>query len=426
MTIFVFRPPDELAPHASPLLGHHSITLAGTGLGYDRSMSVVPYIFYGDQISLYSGKVRSYLRKKRLPFEERKSPHPGFGRVCKRLGIHKQPVLETPEGELVQDTTEIIDFLEARHPEGSVYPKGPCQRLIALILELFGDEGLIKPAMHYRWNFPEENDPFLIAEFSKVGAGDGAFSSVRDGRERAVALCAFMRSTVVPALGVTPASVPAIEAAYEDLLDGLQGHFDAVPYLLGGRPCIGDFGLIAPLYAHLGRDPYPSGLMKRRAPAVNRWVERMNVADSNMAEFAEQPPEFLPGDEIPETLLPILELMARDYLPELASIVDHVNTFFAEHPESAPGSPIPASTQAMGTAAPLGHHTVELRGRKLDLALQHYSLWMLQRVLDHYDSLEPDESSRVRHIMGSIGLAPLVTTRPHRRIDRVDGVEVFG
>ena len=37
-----------------------------------------------------------------------------------------------------------------------------------------------------------------------------------------------------------------------------------------------DFGLIAPMYAHLGRDPYPLALMQSRAIHVFRWVERMN------------------------------------------------------------------------------------------------------------------------------------------------------
>jgi len=137
------------------------------------------YVFYGIELSLYAGKVRSYLRKKRLPFVERSSAHPGFVEAGEKVGNRKQPLLETPEGEVIQDTTEIIDFLEARHPESPVYPEGPCQRLVALFLELYGDEGLMKPAMHYRWNFPEQNDAFLHAEFERgihpaaLGAGAG-------------------------------------------------------------------------------------------------------------------------------------------------------------------------------------------------------------------------------------------------------------
>ena len=87
------------------------------------------------------------------------------------IGRAYQPILETTAGEFVQDTTEIIDFIEPRHPEPSVYPSSPCQRLVALLLELYGDEGLTKPAMHYRWNLPEENGPrvgHIAAEFERL------------------------------------------------------------------------------------------------------------------------------------------------------------------------------------------------------------------------------------------------------------------
>jgi hypothetical protein len=38
------------------------------------------------------------------------------------IGRAYQPILETTAGEFVQDTTEILDFIEPRHPEPSVYP----------------------------------------------------------------------------------------------------------------------------------------------------------------------------------------------------------------------------------------------------------------------------------------------------------------
>lgn len=118
-----------------------------------------PYRFYGAQASLYAGKIRSYLRKKQLLFEERQINHPHFQAVvAAKAGGAFQPTIETPDGTVVRDTTVIIDFLEERHPQLSVYPQGPSQKLVALIFELFGDEGLLKAAMHYRWSFPKDND----------------------------------------------------------------------------------------------------------------------------------------------------------------------------------------------------------------------------------------------------------------------------
>jgi glutathione S-transferase len=70
------------------------------------------------------------------------------------------------------------------------------------------------------------------------------------------------------AFGVSPETASLIESAYHELLELLQDHLGGSPYLLGGRPSLADYGLIAPLYAHLSRDPHPSILMKQRAHRV--------------------------------------------------------------------------------------------------------------------------------------------------------------
>ena len=48
-------------------------------------------------------------------------------------------------------------------------------------------------------------------------------------------------------------SQEAIERSFEALLDLLTEHFMAHEYLLGDRPCLADFAMMGPLYAHLYR-----------------------------------------------------------------------------------------------------------------------------------------------------------------------------
>ena len=82
----------------------------------------------------------------------------------------------------------------------------------------------------------------------------------------------------------------------------LDTHFLQHPYLLGGRPSLADFGLIACFFAHLSRESHPAAIMKTRALRVLRWTERINLASFIDGGFLEVPPEYFPDDQLPETL----------------------------------------------------------------------------------------------------------------------------
>jgi len=127
------------------------------------------FTHYGADFSMYSGKTRSYLRYKGIPFEEQLATAKVYRKILiPNTGVAMIPVLETPEGEFIQDTTAIIDSLEKRFGR-SVYPATPKQRLVALLLmELYADEWLLIPAMHFRWSFPRINRKFIYGEFGKV------------------------------------------------------------------------------------------------------------------------------------------------------------------------------------------------------------------------------------------------------------------
>jgi glutathione S-transferase len=54
---------------------------------------------WGGALSLYTGKVRSYLIKKGVPYREFYASHPDFqARIRPVVGLGVTPVLETPEG----------------------------------------------------------------------------------------------------------------------------------------------------------------------------------------------------------------------------------------------------------------------------------------------------------------------------------------
>ena len=218
-------------------------------------------------------------------------------------------------------------------------PETPVQRAVAWLLGAFGSEGLLQPGMHYRWSYRAQQENFLRAEFGRaVHAGPD-----REARRTAGEQLMNYFNGWLPTLGVTPETVPTIEAAYVELLDALDIHFQHYPYLLGGRPSIADFGLMAPLFAHLGRDPVPATLMKNVAPNVFRWTERMNLASIADGEFPDCPETYLPDDAIPATLEPVLALAFKDWGAELLANAAFYNAWVGGNPGLPPGHLVSAT-----------------------------------------------------------------------------------
>ena len=128
------------------------------------------HILYGMQASLYTGKARAYMRRNRIAVTERGAGHPEYtGKIFPHMNRFIMPVVVTPDGKIIQDGTDILDYLEgAGLGHEPLYPEDSVVRAVAHILELFGNEGLLRPAMHYRWNFDAENLDFLKVSFADV------------------------------------------------------------------------------------------------------------------------------------------------------------------------------------------------------------------------------------------------------------------
>ena len=280
------------------------------------------YIMWGSAHSLYSGKLRSYLIKKGVPYQERNPSDPEFAaRVLPHVGHMVIPVLETPSGEVLQDSGDIIDTLEARHASPILDPETPVQKAISALFDGVGSEYLMPLAMYYRWSHRAEQETFLQAEFGRAMV---AGQSRETRREMAKAVMDVFAG-FLPNLGVFPETAQALETSYLDWLDALDAHFQQHPYLLGGRPCRGDFGMMASLYAHLARDPVPTSLMKAKAPNLFRWTERMNLAVIPDGEYPGYRDDYSPDDSIPESLEAVLSLVFRDWAPGLSTDVDCFN-----------------------------------------------------------------------------------------------------
>ena len=380
----------------------------------------LPLTIYGAPVGMWTGKIRSYLRKQGIPYIERLPTDQVFQReVMPTVKRFINPVIRFADGAIVQDTADIIDHLERHgYARFSVYPKSPLQYTVARALDLFGGEGLVRAAMHYRWSYRDYNESFLRHEFGlayrAIGMTQSAIEQQLDG------FMGYLNS-YLPKLGITEKTASAIEAAYEDLLAALDAHFRVCPYLLGGQPTVADFGLIANLFAHLGRDPYPADLMKRQAPSVFRWTERMMANDPDMPEFPNAAFALADQDVLPETLSPVLKLMAQDYLPELKMAVSHADAWLAKQEHVAAGSIVGGKP----TVRTIGQGSFTLRGVQLDTVVWPYSLSRLQCVTDSFAQSNPNDQKLIHEYFEAQGLAELLTLKASRRVERKQHLEVW-
>jgi glutathione S-transferase len=370
------------------------------------------HTLYAITHSLYSGRARAYLIKQGIPFRELSTGHESFkSEVLPKGRLPTIPTLVTPGGEVIRDGAAIIEHFEAANGR-PCRPEGPRQQVVSALFDVIGTDGLLRPAMHYRWNFPEENLAFVRYHF---------LYSQRDVPEREDKTEYMMNKMRYAAqvFGVTEETRELVETLYLEYLAALNAHFDQYPYLLGWRPCIGDFGLLAPMYAHLGRDPYPARLMQQRAVRVYRWVERMNRADQDVPEYFAAGTDFLADDEVPETLLAVLRVVAEDFVPETRAAAGRINAWLAEK------NPEPGAPAALRLSEGIGNAEFSVRGQSISAVAQPYRFYLLQRVQQAYEELDAAARSQVEEMLAACNMGELLSIKLDRSLGRADNLEVW-
>ncbi|MES2883384.1 MAG: glutathione S-transferase family protein [Pseudomonadota bacterium] len=340
-----------------------------------------PYRHYAWQMSYYSGKTRAYLRYKGIPHVEQVIRFWHMALIQKKVGAQVMPVVVTPQGEWLQDTSHIIDVLEQRHPAAPVVPTTPRQKMAAYLIEAWGDEFWVHSAMHYRWNFSENYTQLFRHE-----GGDNLLPfAPRFIKNQLIDRIAVMLRGFLQGLGVVPGQLAAVEQWTHSMLDALDAHFALHDYLLGSKPSLGDLGLIGPLYAHLGRDPHPARELIAKRPHVAAWVKRM--------QHPAQPQggAFLADDALPETLTPLFHSIFGEFWPQLLATLDAAQKTI---PTLAPGKGLPRQ---------LGLIDITLAGQPYQLRARPYCLWMAQRLLDVLHALPSEEQQAVQAWVSTLG-----------------------
>jgi glutathione S-transferase len=260
------------------------------------------YRIIGAEMSPYSVKVRSYFRYKAIPHQWVLRNAESQAEFEKYAKVPIIPLVVTPEGTGIQDSTPIIDAMEKIYPLPSVHPDDPIAKFISILIEEFGDEWGNKWMFHYRWT----RDVDQISSAGRIARMRGANLE----EHKHAALAAQVRARMVDRLwfvGSNAVTAPQIEAGFVDMLGMLDRHLATRPYLFGGRPAFGDFGLWGQIY-EMWTDPTTGALIGGGTPHVLDWVHRMLWPKAEGA--------FETWPSLAPTLMPILsDQVGRLFMP---------------------------------------------------------------------------------------------------------------
>ncbi len=327
------------------------------------------YILYGADISLYSGKLRCYLKKKGIPYQEKAATYACYKHfIIPRTGVRYIPVLHTVDDQVWQDSTEIIDRLEQKFTENPAIPKTPKQQVAAHLIEIYADQWLLKTALYSRWYASK-------ASLKEIWTGFGQLLFPRYpkflqrfiGKKVSAKFRGFM-----PGLGIKPETFEAIEQHTKQLTNVLDVHFSVHDYILGGIPSVADYALIGVFYAHLYRDLDSGKTLKNVAPNVVKWVERM-IGDEIPSG------DYLASDEVPESLDWIFNAIANQQAPVLMDTAEALHLWQEEH-------------QTEEVPRILHEHEFEIEGVQSTRKIIAHAQYMMQRPLDAYTKNQRDQA----------------------------------
>ncbi len=267
-----------------------------------------PLTVWGSSCSYFTGKLEGYLRYKELPYRLRPMTAEYFKTIVPaKTGAKQMPAVELADGRWMTDTTPMIGWFEEQYPRHPILPGDAVQDFVCHLIEDYADEWLWRPAMHYRWSYPQGRQfrgTYLTDELLADLRGP---TFIKRWNIRHRQFTHFVKND-----GVTPQTRAHVEHGYLHLLALLEPVFRSRPFLFGNRPTLADIGLFGPLFRHFALDPEPSEIMREQAPAVYEWVARLWNAQGSRTDQT-----LLTG--IPDDLLPLLSEIGQTHLPHLAA-----------------------------------------------------------------------------------------------------------
>jgi glutathione S-transferase len=261
------------------------------------------WTLYTMQNSPYSDKIRAFLQYKKLSVTEHlENAQTRFSVLQARTGKTMVPVVITPDDAAMNDSTAIAAHVERVAPEPPTRWRDPETDCVAMLLEDYADEWLVRIMLSSRWYHPEDAAQNAAIIACGMTHGVPGLDFQRAAREFPPGII-----STLPKMGATPSNAEGWYAMLPRALRALDAALARSLFLTGSAPHQADFAFYGQLN-QIRRDPTGSGWIAEAPESVRDWLERLEAAFTGTESPA---PAAL--DDL-ASLRDLVEEMAETYL----------------------------------------------------------------------------------------------------------------
>ena len=272
------------------------------------------YRIWQSYASPYSYKVMTYMNYKGIPYKRMEAEMTAMaGEIRELVGQSIIPVILTPDEQVMQDSTPILQYFEKTYPEKPTIPEDNRLAFIMWLLEEFSDEYMPRVHMHTRWGNDQNNRTMGHRLARGFTYGNASMTPQSMGPVISKRQEGFNKH-----LGLSDESIkPNMDQQILDLLAILEEHFTHQQFLLGFKPSMADFALFGPLKIHLFNDPQSNEIMEIHGPRTCRWMDTISeLGDTRGCAGQTEFGEWINLDDgLPESLQKLLVFVGKTYIP---------------------------------------------------------------------------------------------------------------
>lgn len=343
------------------------------------------HLLYATRADYYSAKIRAYLDYQSLPFDEVVPSQKEIDQIIKaRTGMEECPVLITPENILFQPNIDTIDSLEDTESLNylSVIPDVTPLKFIVKLIELYCDTFLFLPALYMRWGYDEATVNAYLRLRKIYQSPTQAQLQANKERQK------------LSLFGLNNHNGPFFEYHAEQMVLILDKHFETHKFILGDRLSLADLALMGPLFSHFYQDIRPRELLLDKSVHLKAWIERMVTAERAVAADL---PDWESLGHIPETLYPLIQLIADDAFPFWSENLDAWEAWASNDRVKSESVPRFVST-----------HRFIWNAVSVEQPTSVEQVWHLQKLLSLYRDSDVADQEYLDNLLDSLDLSELL------------------